>query len=81
VVAAPVLAVRTFLRRVLSLGTHSNWFSIPNIVGSFVFDVFNCGGNLPPGFWPQAAKLGNHLRSALHFICWQGSPLPAFMGW
>jgi hypothetical protein len=40
VVAAPVLAVRTYLRRVLSLGTHSNWFSILNIVGSFVFDVF-----------------------------------------
>jgi hypothetical protein len=40
VVAALVLAVPTFLHRVLNLGAHSNWFSILNIVGSFAFDVF-----------------------------------------
>jgi hypothetical protein len=39
VAAALVLAVPTFLHRVLNLGAHSNWFSTLNVVASFVFDV------------------------------------------
>src|SRR5277367_4746683 len=39
VVAALVLAVPTFLHRVLNLGTHGSWFSSLNVVASFVFDV------------------------------------------
>src|SRR5580704_9765857 len=40
VVAALVLAVPTFLHRVLNLGTPASWFSILNVVLSFLFDVF-----------------------------------------
>jgi len=39
VVAALVLAIPTFLHRVLNLGVHGSWFSILNVVGSFIFDV------------------------------------------
>jgi Ion channel len=39
VVAAVVLAVPTFLHRILNLGVHGSWFSVLNVVGSFVFDV------------------------------------------
>src|SRR5579862_6532355 len=40
VVAALLLAVPTFLHRVLNLGTPASWFSILNVVLSFLFDVF-----------------------------------------
>ena len=40
VVVALLLAVPTFLHRVLNLGAPSSWFSILNIVLSFLFDVF-----------------------------------------
>jgi hypothetical protein len=40
VVDALLLAVPTFLHRVLNLGAPSSWFSILNIVLSFLFDAF-----------------------------------------
>ena len=40
VVTALVLAIPTFLHRVLNVGAHGSWFSILNVVVIFVFDVF-----------------------------------------
>src|SRR5262252_2438610 len=39
VVASLVLAVPTFLHRVLNVGVPGSWFSVLNVVASFVFDV------------------------------------------
>src|SRR5580692_9121709 len=66
VIGALLLAVPTFLHRVLNLGAPSSWFSILNIVLSFLPDAFIVVVILPPRFCLEAAQLGNHLWSTLY---------------
>jgi hypothetical protein len=59
VVAALVLAVPTFLHRVLNLGVHGSWFSVLNVVASFVFDVVIVVVIFRRVFAPKAPKQPN----------------------
>jgi hypothetical protein len=80
VVAALLLAVPTFLHRVLNLGAPSSWFSILNIVLSFLFDVFIVVVTFRRVFAPKQPN-SETIFGALCIYLLAGFAFASIMGW